>query len=266
MANIWMHNGFLQVESEKMSKSLGNFVTIRELLATLPGDVVRLQMLMTHYRQPIDWTERSTFQASSELEEWAHSLQSYFDFQNEQQPDAVVAALSDDLNTPAAIAALRELHLAAKKGETKDKLVFAANLKLLGFQNMRKPGLFRSGVSALNVRDVAIGQYEPAIQKLRAAIANGVPDSVRSEILSDIRKDGLDVQESDSGVLTLVRGDQEAIAKTIQELVDARLAARAAKDFKESDRIRAELAAMGVGLKDGKDAEGKPVTTWEVAR
>ena len=56
MANIWMHNGFLQVEGEKMSKSPGNFVTIRDLLADWPGDVLRLAMLRTHYRSPIDWT------------------------------------------------------------------------------------------------------------------------------------------------------------------------------------------------------------------
>ncbi len=58
MANFWMHNGFLQVEGEKMSKSLGNFVTIHELLADWPGEVVRLNMLRTHYRQPMDWTLR----------------------------------------------------------------------------------------------------------------------------------------------------------------------------------------------------------------
>ena len=56
MANVWMHNGFLQVESEKMSKSLGNFITIREMLADWPGEVLRLNMLKTHYRSPIDWT------------------------------------------------------------------------------------------------------------------------------------------------------------------------------------------------------------------
>ena len=58
MANYWMHNGFLQVEGEKMSKSLGNFVTIHELLKDWPGEVVRLNMLRTHYRQPMDWTVR----------------------------------------------------------------------------------------------------------------------------------------------------------------------------------------------------------------
>jgi cysteinyl-tRNA synthetase len=266
MANIWMHNGFLQVEGEKMSKSLGNFITIRELLNTLPSDVMRLQMLMTHYRQPIDWTERSTFLASSELEEWAESLHSYFGFPNEYRPDAVAEALSDDLNTSSAIAVLRELHADARKGGTKEKLIFAANCKLLGFKNLDKPGLFRSGVSAMNVGDVAIGKYEPLIQRLRAARANGASDGVRAEILSGILKDGLNVQESKSGDLTLVRGSEEEASRKIQKLVDARLAARVAKNFSESDRIRDELAAMGIALKDGKDANGNPVTTWEVAR
>ena len=72
MANFWMHNGFLQVEGEKMSKSLGNFVTIREVLADWPGDVVRLAMLSTHYRQPIDWTVKG-------LEEAEKALASFFD-------------------------------------------------------------------------------------------------------------------------------------------------------------------------------------------
>ena len=58
LANVWMHNGFLEVEGAKMSKSLGNFVTIRDLLKDWPGDVLRLNMLRTHYRQPMDWTTR----------------------------------------------------------------------------------------------------------------------------------------------------------------------------------------------------------------
>src|SRR5690349_17116715 len=68
MANVWMHNGFLQVEGDKMSKSLGNFVTIHELLADWPGEVLRFQMLMTHYRSPVDWTRHSTEQASIALD------------------------------------------------------------------------------------------------------------------------------------------------------------------------------------------------------
>src|ERR1700759_1581708 len=70
MADVWMHNGFLQVESEKMSKSLGNFITIRELLADWPGEVLRLTMLKTHYRSPLDWTLRSVEETAKTLDDW----------------------------------------------------------------------------------------------------------------------------------------------------------------------------------------------------
>ena len=70
MANVWMHNGFLQVEGDKMSKSLGNFVTIRELLADWPGEVLRLNMLKTHYRSPIDWTLKGLEESAKTLDDW----------------------------------------------------------------------------------------------------------------------------------------------------------------------------------------------------
>src|SRR5947208_1913024 len=74
MANVWMHNGFLQVESEKMSKSLGNFFTIRELLLDWPGEVLRFQMMMSHYRQPIDWMAAKSKDAENELWAWTSTL------------------------------------------------------------------------------------------------------------------------------------------------------------------------------------------------
>ncbi len=81
MANVWMHNGFLQVEGQKMSKSLGNFVTINELLETekfggkkWPGEVLRLAMLKTHYRQPIDWTVRTLLEAETTIEKWIETF------------------------------------------------------------------------------------------------------------------------------------------------------------------------------------------------
>src|SRR5262249_20083691 len=97
MANTWMHNGFLQLEGEKMAKSLGNFVTIRELLADWPGEVLRFNMLRTHYHQPIDWTIRG-------LEESYNTLRSLMDFPefltgaDEEFAPAVLDALADDLN------------------------------------------------------------------------------------------------------------------------------------------------------------------------
>ena len=104
MANFWMHNGFLQVEGEKMSKSLGNFVTMRELLADWPGDVIRLAMLGTHYRQPINWTLEKLNEAEKTLASWFDAAAD----EAEPRPDrAVIEALADDLNTPKAIA---EMH------------------------------------------------------------------------------------------------------------------------------------------------------------
>jgi cysteinyl-tRNA synthetase len=116
MANYWMHNGFLQVESEKMSKSLGNFVTIRDLLATpafggraWPGAVLRMAMLRTHYRQPIDWTVRALEESEKALERFAEAID--FGVPPASAPSTeLVAALSDDLNTPAAIAHLHAVH------------------------------------------------------------------------------------------------------------------------------------------------------------
>src|SRR3978361_1263399 len=78
MASVWMHNGLLQVEGKKMSKSEGNFVTIRELLADWPGEVLRLNMLKTHYRSPIDWTLKGLEESEKTLNEW-HALSEVID-------------------------------------------------------------------------------------------------------------------------------------------------------------------------------------------
>jgi cysteinyl-tRNA synthetase len=199
MANVWMHNGFLQVEGDKMSKSTGNFVTIRELLADWPGEVLRLNMLKTHYSSPIDWTLKGMEESAKTLDDWYWVAA---DAKGERPSDAVIAALSDDLNTPQTIAALHGLRNSAASGNERDRSEFAASLRLLGFLS------------------------ETAAQwKAR-------------------KQQGSDVD-----------------AKQIDGLIADRTAARARKDFKESDRIRDQLAAMGVVIKDSKDG-----TTWEIAR
>ncbi|MDO9060280.1 MAG: class I tRNA ligase family protein, partial [Bradyrhizobium sp.] len=199
MANVWMHNGFLQVEGDKMSKSLGNFVTIRELLADWPGEVLRLNMLKTHYRSPIDWTEKALEESAKTLDDWYEIVA---DAKADRPSDAVIDALSDDLNTPQMIAALHGLRNVAASGSERDRGEFAATLRLLGFLS-----------------------ESAAEWKGRKQQASGVD------------------------------------ARQIDDLISNRTAARARKDFKESDRIRDELAAMGVVIKDSKEG-----TTWEIAR
>jgi cysteinyl-tRNA synthetase len=197
MANVWMHNGFLQVESEKMSKSLGNFITIRDLLADWPGEVLRLNMLKTHYRSPIDWTLKSLEESAKTLDDWYRVAA---DVPAGKPAASVIEALLDDLNTPQMIAALHALRNDAGSGGEGGG--FAGSLRLLGF-------LSESGA-----------QWEG-----RKRQASGVD------------------------------------ANEVERLIAERSAARARKDFKESDRIRDQLAAMGVAIKDSKDG-----TTWEIAR
>ncbi len=118
MARFWLHNGFLQVEGEKMSKSLGNFITIHDLLRDWPGQVIRFNMLRTHYRQPIDWTHKSLVESQATLARWGEI---YADcgggFGKNWLPSVeVLDALCDDLNTPLAIAKLHELAKEVKGG------------------------------------------------------------------------------------------------------------------------------------------------------
>lgn len=112
MAQVWMHNGFLQVEGEKMAKSLGNFFTVKDLRDRgIPGEVIRFVLLSTHYRAPLDWTERKVEEAERVLRRW----RSLADEAERGSADAaVIEALSDDLNTPQAIA---ELHRLAAEGD-----------------------------------------------------------------------------------------------------------------------------------------------------
>ncbi|HEX9589595.1 MAG TPA: cysteine--tRNA ligase [Bradyrhizobium sp.] len=199
MANYWMHNEFVQVEDAKMSKSLGNFVTIRELLADWPGEVLRLNMLKAHYRSPMDWTLKGLEESAKTLDDWYWVAA---DNNGERPSDAVIEALSDDLNTPQMIASLHGLRNNAASGSERDRNAFAASLRFLGFLS-----------------------ESAAEWKGRKQQASGV-----------------DVEQIDG-------------------LIAARATARARKDFKESDRIRGQLAAMGVVIKDSKEG-----TTWEIAR
>jgi len=199
MADFWVHNGFLQVEGEKMSKSLGNFITINELLADWPGEVLRLNMLRTHYRSPIDWTVKGLEESERTLDDWYRTAA---DVPSGQPADVVIDALLDDLNTPQMIAALHGLRNDEASGSDADRGEFAASLRLLGFLSE------------------STAQWQG-----RKRQASGID------------------------------------ANQVDRLVAERAAARARKDFKESDRIRDELAAMGIAIKDSKEG-----TTWEIAR
>ena len=254
MANVWMHNGFLQVEGEKMSKSLGNFVTINELLKNCPGDVVRLQMLMTHYRQPIDWTDSKSREARSVIDEWyVGSLRSVPGKTWAEPTQELLDILSNDLNTPEVVTYLHALARSAQRSDVDSQRLINA----LAFL-----GIFRDFVAE-------VGPMLDETERLGYS---------NTELMNAdwIRRDGslhgykivLESKEFRrylaSGQSWSVVGLRSDVGK-INEKIEARSAARKARDFKEADCIRDELSAMGIQLKDAKDpATGEIVTTWEV--
>ncbi|OYZ64064.1 MAG: cysteine--tRNA ligase, partial [Rhizobiales bacterium 24-66-13] len=138
MARVWMHNGFLMLEGEKMSKSLGNFVTIRELLNDWPGEVLRLAMLSTHYRQPINWTRQGIGFAAKTLDKWYGIIgdepaQGAGEGENPFEAE-IAERLGDDLNSPSAITHLHHLAEVAEDVDTSSALKrrFKAAANLMG--------------------------------------------------------------------------------------------------------------------------------------
>lgn len=122
MAQVWLHNGILTVNGEKMSKSLGNFITVPEVLKAWPGEVIRWVLLATHYRQPLDWTETALTQGAASLDRLYRALRevSFTAAEGEVAP-SVLNALKDDLNTPLALSELHQLATETNKASSPEE-------------------------------------------------------------------------------------------------------------------------------------------------
>ncbi len=208
-ARYWVHNGFLSIDHEKMSKSLGNVLLVHKLIETMPGEVIRLALLSAHYRQPLDWSDETVESARRMLDRLYGAVRG-IDVSDALRTAAeplpsVVEALEDDLNTPKAMAEFfglaRELNKATDAGER---------------------------------------------QRLAAAMfATG---------------DLLGLLQQDPEAWFAVAADSALSAEAINEMIEKRNAARAAKDFATADALRDELAAAGVQIEDGPAG-----TTWRRA-
>lgn len=187
MANVWMHNGFLQVEGEKMSKSLGNFITIRQVLDDWPGEVVRLNMLKTHYRQPIDWTLRGLEESGRMLDRWY--AQAGDAVPAGAMPESVLAPLLDDLNTPAALAELHKL-------TAPESLRAAANV--LGFLGQTRSEREETRVAASGI-DVATVEALIASRKAARAAKDWAASDRARDALAAM---GVAVKDNKDGTTT----------------------------------------------------------------
>jgi cysteinyl-tRNA synthetase len=191
MANYWMHNGFVELEGAKMSKSEGNFVTIHGLLANWPGSILRFQMLKTHYRQPIDWTRKGTETAMLEVDGF-YTFTQHCNKEKGQVPPAVVEALLDDLNTPMAITEIRKLVEQCRTSENPDSQAardLFASCNFLGVSAVGYGDVYRLQHGSIDEVEVKLLLDARAAARTRRDFKES--DRIRDELL----KMGVEVED-----------------------------------------------------------------------
>lgn len=284
MASVWMHNGFLQVEGRKMAKSEGNFVTINDLLSTKAfggrswsGPVLRHAMIKTNYDKPIDWTVDSLKAAHRELRDWAIRIVDSLEkaklakygsgpldaslFSQFSPSDYLIRLLCDNINTHEAINFLRLSRHSVTRSKPDNAKQFFVDLKFLGIFDERSVVIMSNGI---NSGEGIAHSYNRELDELRTAEINQNNSRV-DYLVNKLRKIGFFVSNICEGCWRILL--KEVKEKEIVDLIAARAEARKAKNWAEADRIRDELAAMGVALKDSKDPEtGELKTEWEIAR
>jgi cysteinyl-tRNA synthetase len=257
-ANLWIHNGFVNVDNEKMSKSLGNFFTVRDVLPTLRHpEVWRFFFLMSHYRGPINYSLDQLEQADAALRGIYTALRDVPEVPAvaTEYTERFHEVMDDDLNTPEAIAVLqrmtREINLAKDTGKERKAAALSAELRslgeVLGIISLEPEQWFRLAKPATP------GTKEHAVSAgaaLYRATTGGAAGSA-------VDGEGVVTGEaSGAGGRAAPLTDAE-----VDALIAARIAARKAKDFAESDRIRDQLAAAGVIVEDKPGGK----STWRRA-
>ena len=235
--NVWVHNGFVRIDEEKMSKSLGNFFTVREVLDLVRDpEVIRYFMLSSHYRGPINYSLENLEQADAALERLYNALQDVEAVLVAPVTDATqrfLAAMDDDINTPVAIAELqglaRVVNSAKAAGDGAGAAAAGAELVALG--------------TRLGLLELEPQVFMRKAPKNRVRVGSGAHERTDADAGS----------AAGSAI-----SDEE-----ITSLIEQRAAARNAKNYAESDRIRDLLAARGVVL---EDRTGEPLPKWRRGR
>ncbi len=189
MAHTWMHNGYITVNGEKMSKSLGNFYTVHQLLEEgIPGEAIRMALLSGHYRSPMDFSKEKIAEVKTQLNRMYRALEGAEDSGAAQPADAVLAALSDDLNTPQALAELHALVTEINKADAGNKPALQAQLRasanLLGLLE-QEPKAWFQGASAGQLSADEIEAMIAARIEARAAKDFAKADALRDALVAD---------------------------------------------------------------------------------
>lgn len=196
LANVWMHNGFVNMNAEKMSKSLGNVVLARDLLEEWPGEAMRYLLLSAHYRQPLDWTQKALERAKNTLDRLYRTLEGAdmsLDARPDAQPDAqVVAALQDDLNTPKALSELSRI--ASETKDAEGQAALRASGALLGLLQ-DDPMAWRQGKEASAEADSNID----ALIEKRAIAKKNRDFSMADAIRDQLTQQGIILEDSPEG-------------------------------------------------------------------
>jgi cysteinyl-tRNA synthetase len=177
-ARYWIHNGMLQVNGEKMSKSLGNFFTVRDVLAKAPGEAIRLLLLRTQYRALLDFSDQGLVEAKREIDRFYRALEQVPDAVAGEVPDAVLEALCDDLNTPLALSAMHALADAAMTGDRSAASGLLAAGAVLGLLQQTPDIWFRGGADDAGEVEAAIAERLAARKARDFARA----DAIRAEL------------------------------------------------------------------------------------
>jgi cysteinyl-tRNA synthetase len=202
-ARYWVHNGFLSIDHEKMSKSLGNVLLVHNLVETIPGEVIRLALLNAHYRQPLDWSDEAVEDARSKLDRLYGAVRgvavSAVARAGAEVPESVVAALEDDLNTPKAMAELfrvaKELNKATEEGE-RERLAASmyATGDLLGLLQSDPEDWFAGSIDG----ELSAADVDVLIEKRNAARASkdfAAADAIRDELAAA----GIQIEDGPDG-------------------------------------------------------------------
>ena len=179
-ANYWVHNGFVTIDKEKMSKSLGNIISISDALKKYPGQVIRLALLSAHYSQPLDWNDELLKNQEGILNKW-YNLYT----EKNIKLNEVDEVLLDDLNTPGFIAKIHELYNAASKGDEEKKMKFNQACKLIGLFNQTKKEWASSKKSKVSITESYIAKKIEERTKAKKLGNYSLADKIRDELLSE---------------------------------------------------------------------------------